>query len=62
MPAPRQAQAQARHDREHVDTLARDIHDACDTLEKKGGAHESERARMVVPERVKHGADSHVFC
>src|SRR4051812_43138928 len=33
---------------EHVDTLARDIHDACDTLEKKGGAHESERARMVV--------------
>src|SRR3954449_11444058 len=34
--------------REHVDTLARDIHDACDTLEKKGGAHESERARMVV--------------
>ncbi|HEX5087151.1 MAG TPA: glutamate decarboxylase [Nocardioides sp.] len=33
---------------EHVDTLARDIHEACDTLEKKGGAHESERARMVV--------------
>jgi glutamate decarboxylase len=33
---------------EHVDTLARDIHEACDTLTKKGGAHESERARMVV--------------
>jgi glutamate decarboxylase len=33
---------------EHVDTLARDIHEACDTLEKKGGAHESERAKMVV--------------
>ncbi|WP_395692307.1 glutamate decarboxylase [Nocardioides sp.] len=33
--------------REHVDTLARDIHDACDTLTAKGGAHESERAKMV---------------
>jgi glutamate decarboxylase len=33
---------------EHVDTLARDIHEACDTLTKKGGAHEAERARMVV--------------
>jgi glutamate decarboxylase len=33
---------------EHVDTLARDIHEACATLEKKGGAHESERAKMVV--------------
>ncbi|HCB04717.1 MAG TPA: glutamate decarboxylase [Nocardioides sp.] len=33
---------------EHVDTLARDIHDACATLEQKGGAHESERAKMVV--------------
>jgi glutamate decarboxylase len=33
---------------EHVDTLARDIHEACDTLANKGGAHESERARMVV--------------
>jgi glutamate decarboxylase len=33
---------------EHVDTLAKDIHEACDTLERKGGAHESERARMVV--------------
>jgi glutamate decarboxylase len=33
---------------EHVDTLARDIREACDTLAEKGGAHESERARMVV--------------
>ncbi len=34
--------------REHVDTLARDIEEACATLEKKGGAHESERQQMVV--------------
>jgi hypothetical protein len=34
--------------REHVDTLARDIEEACATLVKKGGAHESERNRMVV--------------
>ena len=33
--------------REHVDTLARDIQEACDTLAKKGGAHESERQKMV---------------
>src|SRR3954453_961668 len=33
--------------REHVDTLARDIVAACTTLEKKGGAHESERRKMV---------------
>src|SRR6478672_115573 len=33
--------------REHVDTLARDIEDACTTLAAKGGAHESERAKMV---------------
>ena len=33
--------------REHVDTLARDIHDACETLTAKGGAHDSERAKMV---------------
>jgi glutamate decarboxylase len=33
--------------REHVDTLARDIRDALTTLEKKGGAHESERQQMV---------------
>jgi glutamate decarboxylase len=33
--------------REHVDTLARDIAEACDTLEKKGGAHESERRKIV---------------
>jgi glutamate decarboxylase len=32
--------------REHVDTLARDIAEACETLAKKGGAHESERRRM----------------
>src|SRR4030095_9182436 len=32
--------------REHVDTLARDIEEACTTLEKKGGAHESERRKM----------------
>jgi glutamate decarboxylase len=33
--------------REHVDTLARDIAEACGTLAKKGGAHESERNRVV---------------
>jgi glutamate decarboxylase len=33
--------------REHVDTLARDIEQACDTLERKGGAHESERRKIV---------------
>ncbi|MCZ2262906.1 glutamate decarboxylase [Isoptericola sp. QY 916] len=33
--------------REHVDTLARDIEEACATLDKKGGAHESERRRIV---------------
>jgi glutamate decarboxylase len=33
--------------REHVDTLTRDIEEACATLEKKGGAHESERQKMV---------------
>jgi glutamate decarboxylase len=33
--------------REHVDTLARDIEDACTTLEKKGGVHESERQKIV---------------
>jgi glutamate decarboxylase len=32
--------------REQVDTLAADIHQACATLEEKGGAHESER-KMV---------------
>jgi glutamate decarboxylase len=32
--------------REHVDTLARDLAEACATLAKKGGAHESERRRM----------------
>ena len=30
--------------REHVETLARDIEEACTTLARKGGAHESERA------------------
>jgi glutamate decarboxylase len=34
--------------REHVDTLARDITEACATLERKGGAHASEREKMVV--------------
>ncbi len=34
--------------REHVDTLARDIEEACATLARKGGAHESERQKMVV--------------
>jgi len=34
--------------REHVDTLARDIEQACLTLEAKGGAHPSEREQMVV--------------
>ena len=35
--------------REHVDTLARDIEEACATLAKKGGAHESERAARSSP-------------
>ena len=34
--------------REHVDTLARDIAEACATLERKGGAHEAERRQAVV--------------
>ena len=29
-----------------VDTLADDIAAACETLERKGGAHESERAKV----------------
>jgi glutamate decarboxylase len=33
--------------REHVDTLARDIEEACATLAKKGGAHESERKKIM---------------
>jgi glutamate decarboxylase len=33
--------------REHVDTLARDIEEACATLARKGGAHPSERAKIV---------------
>ncbi len=32
--------------REMVDTLIADIGEACDSLEKKGGAHESERAKV----------------
>ncbi|MEK6276731.1 MAG: glutamate decarboxylase [Actinomycetota bacterium] len=32
--------------REHVDTLAKDIEQACSTLAEKGGAHESERKRV----------------
>jgi glutamate decarboxylase len=34
--------------REHVDTLARDIEQACLTLDSKGRAHDSERDKMVV--------------
>ncbi|HYJ69867.1 MAG TPA: glutamate decarboxylase [Nocardioidaceae bacterium] len=34
--------------REHVDTLARDIEQACQTLAKKGGAHEAERQQMII--------------
>jgi glutamate decarboxylase len=34
--------------REHVDTLARDIEEACATLAKKGGAHESERKKIII--------------
>lgn len=33
--------------REHVETLARDIAEACETLARKGGAHESERQKIV---------------
>jgi glutamate decarboxylase len=33
--------------REHVDTLARDIEEACATLAKKGGGHESERNKII---------------
>jgi glutamate decarboxylase len=33
--------------REHVDTLARDIEEAIATLEAKGGAHPSERQKVV---------------
>ena len=33
--------------REHVDTLARDIAEACQTLAMKGGAHESERQKVM---------------
>jgi len=33
--------------REHVDTLARDIQEACTTLDKKGGAHPAERRKIV---------------
>jgi glutamate decarboxylase len=32
--------------REHVDTLVRDIDEACTTLQTKGGAHDSERQRI----------------
>jgi glutamate decarboxylase len=32
--------------REHVDTLARDLAEACETLARKGGAHEAERRQM----------------
>jgi glutamate decarboxylase len=29
-----------------VDTLVDDVHEACETLEKKGGASEAERKRV----------------
>jgi glutamate decarboxylase len=32
--------------REMIDTLARDIADACLTLDEKGGAHQTERERV----------------
>ncbi len=34
--------------REHVDTLVADISQACETLEAKGGAHESEREQIKI--------------
>jgi glutamate decarboxylase len=34
--------------RSQIDRLADDIHTACETLEKKGGAHPSERKKMKV--------------
>jgi glutamate decarboxylase len=34
--------------REHVDTLARDIEEACATLAEKGGAHPAERHKIVI--------------
>lgn len=34
--------------REHVETLARDIEEACRTLARKGGAHESERQKIMI--------------
>jgi glutamate decarboxylase len=33
--------------REHVETLARDIDQACTTLARKGGVHESERQQVI---------------
>ena len=33
--------------REQVETLARDIDEACITLACKGGAHESERQKII---------------
>lgn len=41
------ALVKATMSREHVDTLARDVEEACRTLDAKGGAHESERAKIV---------------
>jgi glutamate decarboxylase len=34
--------------REQVETLARDIDEACTTLDRKGGVHESERRRILI--------------
>jgi len=33
--------------REHVDTLARDIEETCTTLAAKGGAHPSDRRKVL---------------
>ena len=32
--------------REQVERLTRDMHEACNTLDKKGGAHEAERQQV----------------
>ena len=42
----RRALVEQTMSREHVDTLARDIAEACETLAKKGGTHEKERQLM----------------
>ena len=43
--------------RAQIDRLANDIEHACDTLEKKGGAHKSERQKIEAqPERLGRAA------